>query len=202
MKKLELPVNIRLARNDEVPNEANIQKHILEGQDANIVEGYTISYNTTADLPFTFFSEINVDNHNLWNLFQSLVLSLPKQVCLIYGHSDSEPNYSAYQDKHSLLEKIQQYSKELSMDGFLEFGVLYHDEMLLNEVFVKKGKYIQYWGTNMESFVSIMRDYSLHHIENLNFIDEFPVTTESLSLYYPKILRTQDIIDNLQRDLR
>jgi hypothetical protein len=202
MKKLELPVTIHLARKDEVPNTSEILQNILEGENANIVEGYKILPNTSQELPFTFFSEINIDNCNLWSLFKALLLSLPQQVCFIYGHIDSKPIYSLYKDKFSLLNNIQPYSKELSQDGFLEFGVLFQDEATLNEVFVKKGKYIQFWGTNMESFIRVMNEHSLYEIEDLNFIDEYPVATESLSLYDSNVLRTEDLITVLSRQLQ
>jgi hypothetical protein len=68
MKRLELPKTIRLATKDDIPNDPEIVAEVNKGLTANIVEGYVIHPNTSHDLPFDFFAEINVDNSRLWTL--------------------------------------------------------------------------------------------------------------------------------------
>ncbi|MES2486860.1 MAG: hypothetical protein V4581_13055 [Bacteroidota bacterium] len=202
MKKLELPVTIRLATKDDVPNETEILSNIIKGEGANIVEGYIIHQNNSHDLPFNFFSEININNSRVWDLFDALIKGFPSVACLVYGHIDADPFYSKYIDKSLILEKTSQYKKELSQDGFLEFGMLYQDDDKLIEVFVKKAKYIQYWGTNESFFIKVMNDFALQYTEEINFVDEFPVVTESLSLYDSEALCTEDLINILNRNLQ
>lgn len=98
MKKLELPTTIRLASKDEVPNDPFIHENIEAGYNANIVEGYILHSNTSHELPFDFFAEINVDNSKLWQLVHSLASTLPVHSCLIFGHVDHEPYITDYEE--------------------------------------------------------------------------------------------------------
>jgi hypothetical protein len=198
MAKLELPITVHLATKDEVANTPEILSNILRGEQANIVEGYTIHANTTHNLPFTFFSEININNNRLWGLFEALLSGLPNVSCLVYGHIDAEPYYSQYLERSVILEKITEFKEELSLDGFLEFGLLYQDDEKLIEIFVKKAKYIQYWGRDGVFFSKVMADFGLQNIADINFVDEFPLVTESLSFKDSKYTGTKEIIDNLK----
>ena len=153
--------------------------------------------NEEAALPFKFYSEINIDNHNLWTLFGVLAFTLPDEVSFIFNHADDEATFTPYKNKNELLELISKYSKELSQDGLVEFGVIYHDNDLLAEVFVKKSKFIQYWGSNNQTFLNIMADFKLSQVDGLNFIDEFPLVTTPLRLYDPSALETQTLLENL-----
>ncbi len=83
---------------------------------------------------------------------------------------------------------------ELTQDGVIEFSVIYDDENLLIETFVDKTKYIKYWGTDYEAFNNIMLEFSLIKIDDLNFIDEFPLTTVSLTTFIPDAISTIDLI--------
>ena len=85
MKKLELPITIRLATKDDVPNDPGILSDIKEGLDAHIIEGYIVHPNTASELPFDFYAEINIDNSKLWQLVSSLESTLPMHSCLIFG---------------------------------------------------------------------------------------------------------------------
>src|SRR5690349_19722293 len=104
---LRLPPTIRTARPDEVPNQPNILQKIAERKTAKIIEGYTFRLNETHDLPFRFFAEINIHNENLWSLFQTLLLQLPEEVCLVYHHKDDEPGFTPYADKYEILNQLR-----------------------------------------------------------------------------------------------
>lgn len=203
MKSLELPPTIRTARADEVttPNE-EILKRLKAREEAPIVEGYTLQQNPSAGAPFRFFSEINIDNSRLWDLFSALVQILPAEVCLLYGHIDDEqPAYGRYLPKEDLLASLHTYRLELTQDGFLEFGVIYQDEEQLQEVFVKKAKYLQFWGVNEAPFRQVMQAFGLTEIEGLSFIDDFPLATEPLVAHRPEARDTEAVLKALQEGL-
>lgn len=200
MKPLELPPTIRTARADEVttPNE-EILKRLKAREEASIVEGYRLQQNPAAEAPFRFFSEINIDNSRLWDLFRALVNTMPAEVCLIYAHIDDEqPAYGRYMPQQEMLASLSAYQLELTQDGFLEFGVIYQDEKQLQEVYVKKAKYLQYWGVDEASFQKVMQVFGLREIEELHFIDDFPLATEPLKVHHPEARDTEEVLKGLQ----
>jgi len=200
MRPLELPMTIRTARIDELPYSDGLAEKIQKRASAKIVEGYTFQENHTNELPFKFYSEINIDNSKLWTLFKVLLFTFPDTVSFIFGHSDEDPTYSEYLDKFEILNKLTKLESELTQDGFIEFGIIYHDENLLIETFVDKTKYIKYWGTDYEAFNNIMLEFSLIKIDDLNFIDEFPLATESLTTFIPDAISTFDLIEQLKNE--
>lgn len=202
MKSLELPPTIRTARADEVttPNE-EILKRLQAREEAILVEGYRLERNPEAGAPFRFFSEINIDNARLWDLFSALVRTMPTDVCLIYGHIDEEPAYGRYTTKEDLLQKLAPYQLELTQDGFLEFGVIYQDNEQLQEVFVKRAKYLQYWGVDEASFRRVMQDYGLSEVEGLAFMDDFPLATEPLKVHRPEARETDEVLKALGSEM-
>jgi hypothetical protein len=195
MKRLQLPVTIRIARHDEVPNDPTILRKIADGEDANIVEGYVFHYNESHDLPFKFFAEINIDNQNLWTLFKTLLLQLPQEICIVFHHKDEEPIYSGYADKYEVLNQLEQY--KVTQDGLLEIGALYNDETFMEEIFIQSTKYLQYWGVDEERFKKTMTDFSLYEVPALKFIDEFPIATEPLHLHNLEAKHTNVVLQQL-----
>jgi hypothetical protein len=165
---------------------------------AKIVEGYVIHKNESDESPFNFFAEINIDNSRLWEIFTEMLLSYTEEISLIFGYVDHEPFYSQYMDKAEILKSIENYENEFVQDGYLEFGIIYHDEKKLKEIFVKRPKYIQFWGTDEKEFKTIMSKFSLYEIEDLQFIDEFPMVTKSLKMLDENALNTTEIINSLK----
>ena len=202
MKPLQLPPTIRTANPDEVPERPDIIDRITSRKTANIVQGFTLNENSSVDLPFKFYAEINVDNQNLWALFTALLLQLPEEICLVYGHIDDDPSYSAYLDKYKILNRLEPYKIELCHDGFLEFGVMHQQETYFEEVFIKKAKFIQYWGMDEARFRSTMTQHDIYEVEGLNFIDEYPLVTEVLRLHYPDAIETTEMLAQLAESLR
>jgi len=198
MKSLELPITIRTARIDEVPYSDKVAAAILKRNDAKIVEGYTLKQNSTHDLPFKFYCEINIDNPKLWTLFNVLLFTFPDEVSFIFSHIDEEALYSEYLDKTEVLSKITKYETELTQDGFIEFGIIYQDENLLIEIFVDRTKYIKYWGADQKTFQNIMVEFNLNQIDDLNFIDEFPLATEALNSFNSNVIPTFELIEKLK----
>jgi len=56
-------------------------------------------------------------------------------------------------------------------------------------------KYVQYWGVNPEPWGRIMQNFSLNLIDDLNFIDEFPLVTESLQLHNVNTIPTDNLLN-------
>lgn len=197
MKPLKLPPTIRTARLDELPARPDLIERIEKRKHANIVEGFTLRKNPSNDHPFEFYAEINIDNDRLWLLFTTLLQDMPREISLIYGHIDDEPSYGPYVDKADMLERLTPYKNELSCDGFLEFGIIHQQDTYLEEVYVKKSKFIQYWGMNEARFRDTMSSYTIHEVEGLNFIDEYPLATEALRLHDPEAIETMDVLKQL-----
>lgn len=182
---------------DEIPDDPELIQSINNGERANIVEGYVI--NDVEDEVFNFYSEVNINNSRLWSLFESLVSIMPSEVSLVFNHVDADASFSEYANKLEILNELKPLSNELTKDGFLEFGLIYKDEDELIEVFIKKSKYIQFWGMDIEAFTNIMSKFSLKKVENLKFIDEFPMVTESLKIFEPTAIVTSEVIDVLHK---
>jgi len=202
MKPLELPITIRTARIDELPYSDELFARIQNRTIAKIDEGYTLQENPTNELPFKFYSEINIDNSKLWTLFTVLLYTFPDNVSFIIGDADDEPTFSEYSDKFQILSKLAEFEIELTKDGFIEFGIICHDENLLIETFVDKTKYLKYWGIDYETFSNVMLEFGLTKIDDLNFIDEFPLATEPLTRLISSATPTSELIEYLRNEFR
>ena len=199
MKPLLLPPTIRTARPDEVPKDDKILNRIAERDHANIVEGYTLKLNPSDEYPFVFSAEINIDNNRLWLLFKTLILQLPAEIACIYHHIDDEPTYGIYTDKFAVLNHLEPYKIEIAQDGFLEIGLIFNNEEFLEEAFIKKAKYIQYWGMDKARFENTMHEFELYQTDDINFMDEYPLTTESLKMYNPAVHDTEEVLEELDK---
>ena len=198
MKPLALPPTIRTAHADEVTPNEEVLKRLKERENAAIVEGYTLQQNPSTDIPFRFFSEINIDNSRLWALFTALASLLPEDISVIYHHIDDEPTYAPYKAKAKVLEQLAPFQLELTQDGLLHVGLIYQDDNRLEEVFIKRAKYLQFWGTDEEGFRKVVRSFGLREVEGLQFIDDFPLATEPLKLHHPDSKETDDVLKELQ----
>jgi len=198
---IELPKTIRQARLDEVPKKSTALERLQQISNANIIEGYTFKLNDNEehkDIPFKFYSEININNSRLWDLIISLTDLLPDISTLIIGDSDSEPNYHDYISKSDLLNNLNKFKTELIEDAFLEWGVIYNDRVTLTEIFISSFKYVKFWGIDVAGFKAILTKYDLKQIDDLEFIDEYPMVREPLSLFDNTIMDTNELIDELK----
>lgn len=199
MKPLETTPTIRIPDLSEIPrsNSSAIDK-LHERESANIVEGYTITPNTTDNLPFKFYAEININNSRLWSLFKAFVLKFPEEVSFIFNQIDEDILYGEYQDKYTILNLIEQYSIELTQDSFIEFGIIYNSVNFLEEIFVDSTKYLKYWGMNEKAFRETITKFDLLEISDLHFVDEYPLVRENLKLHRQDINETYLIIDRFK----
>lgn len=204
MVKLKLPKTLQLATLKDAPRQEDIIARIKASENNNIVEGYQIEDNPNTDYPYKFFAEINIDNDKLWALFKAMLLLIPDKISLITGHKDDEVDevhYSDYQDKYDLFNKIEKYENELTLDGFLQFGIIHQTDNYLEEVFVHTAKYIQYWGIDNNRFVNLMHEFSLYEVDNLEFIDSYPMVTTALFTLDPNVIHTSELLNILRADV-
>jgi hypothetical protein len=174
-----------------------VLKRLKAREEALIREGYTLQHNPSTDVPFRFFSEINIDNSRLWDLFTALAASMPQELSLIYGHIDEGPTYGRYLPKQELLEGLAPYRLELTQDGMLETGLIYQDEARLEEVFIRRAKYLQFWGVDEAAFRHLMQSFGLEQVEGLSFMDDFPLATEPLKQHRPEARETDEVLKEL-----
>lgn len=203
--KLKLPQTLRpvTAEDRDVLSDEDIMLQINEAENNKIVEGYRLFTDIDSKHVFKFYAEVNIDNDRLWSLFKALMIAMPEDLKLIIGHKDDdndELHHGEYCDKYTLHNKLEPYSKELTQDGFLKFGVGYNSEDYSEEVFVTCAKYIQYWGMNRERFQNIMHKYSLYEVKDMELIDSYPMVTTVLQLFDDKVLETYEVLAKLKEE--
>jgi len=200
---IELPKTIRPARLDEVPKNSTALERLQNIENSRIVEGYTFKLNVeedeeNKDIPFKFYSEININNSRLWDLIYSLTELLPDVSSLIIGYSESEPFYCDYIAKSDLIASLEKFKIELTEDAFLDWGIIYNDKESLTEIFIPDSKYIEFWGVDIDGFKSIMTKFDLNQVDDMEFIDEYPKVREPLKLFDNSIMDTNDLINELK----
>ena len=200
---LQLPKTLRLAQREDLPADTP-ESMFDEISNNNVIEGYKLHYNDNnpehSELPFNFFSEINVDNSRLWDLVLLLSEDLPEVVSLIFGHIDHKPTYGKYVNKEYLLDFLSKYIKEFTQDTFIFFGLIYNDNSKFVEVFIDESKYIKYWGTDELAFRANLSKFYLNEIDNLNFVDEYPKVRESLNYLDEEAISSNDLINLLKSE--
>ena len=201
---LVLPKTIRFPEENEVPMNSSVLERLRESKNANIVPGYVFKLKDdnpdNIDLPFEFYAEINIDNPQLWSLIITLSEeTLPENCALIFGYIDSEINYGFYENKFEILKYLEDYKTELIHDTLLIWGLIYHDNENLTEIYVDESKYLKYWGNNEEKFRNIMNQFNLSEIENLEFIDEYPKVRENINLHFENITETGELNETLRQ---
>ncbi|WOI23498.1 hypothetical protein [Nonlabens ulvanivorans] len=201
---LELPKTLRPPEMDEVPMNSSVKERLELRKTAKIVEGYKILPKDDnpehSNLAFNFYAEINIDNSKLWNLILELSNELPNEISLIFNHVDSEPNYGKYSEKTNTLEFLNKYKTEITSDTFIDFGMIFHSESELIEIFVPESKYIKFWGVDQESFLKIMDSFNLKEVDGIEFVDEYPKVREALRLFEKNIAESNELIELLKRE--
>jgi hypothetical protein len=194
LRPLLLPVTIRTATEGELPKTEAFLERLRLSKDALLVNGFSFTDTQEDRSQYNFFSEINIDNQYLWALIKRLIMDFPDYVCLVFNHIDADPSYSKYIDKFEMSNKLDKYQQELSMDGYLEFGIVFQDDEILLELFIKKAKYIQFWGMDEVAFRDAMQEFNLTEVPSINFIDEYPLVTEALRLHRPDLIETTEML--------
>lgn len=192
---LKLPPTIRLARKNELPKNSDAIELLEKSTTANIVEGFTFQENTSQDLPFKFYAEINIDNLKFWQLFIALTNFFSEKISFIYNLFEEEIKYSPYLNKNFVLAELEKYKKELTQDCNFEFGLVFDSDELFEEVFVTDSKYFKIWGNDEKNFRNLMSEFGLNENQNLNFIDEFPKVVKPLINLDKSVFSTEILIE-------
>jgi hypothetical protein len=192
--KLQLAPTVRAPFPDELPRNSSAHARLTELANANIVEGFLIKENKKGELPFNFYAEININNSRLWSLFLALSEQLPELVSCIYNFYDNDTKFGKYLPKETVITTLSKFELELVQDCNLEFGLIFHDNDSLIEIFIVESKYVQFWGKDEHRFIEVMKSFDLQHVLDINFIDEFPKVVEPLTKFNDNARDTGQVI--------
>jgi hypothetical protein len=196
MSFYKLPLGIRVPNNDEYPSTYDVKEINDNRKNANIIEGYTIK--EASGEKFTHYVEVNVDSDKVWDLFCAISNKIIDKVSYgIIGFKDEEPILSNFNTTENLIHIYEEYSFELANDGFLQFGIANYNNESLNEIFVTNFKYMKIWTDKKDILIKTLNSFGIYFVENLQFIDGFPVVSEALSCekvngirHYSDVLKT------------
>lgn len=180
MSLYKLPLGIRIPNNDEYPSTYDVKEINDNRKNANITEGYTIT--EVSGEKFTHYVEVNADSDKVWDLFCAIANKMIDKASYgIIGLKDEEPILSDFNTTENLIRIYKEYSFELTNDGFLQFGIANYSNNSLNEIFVTNFKYMKVWTDQKDILIETLNSFGIYFVENLHFIDEFPVVSEALS---------------------
>ncbi|WP_346846826.1 hypothetical protein [Clostridium sp. UBA3061] len=179
MALYKLPLGIRIPKNNEYPSGFDVKSINDKRNSANIIEGFIIK--EVSEQKFSYFAQVNMDADKIWDVFCGLTNKLIESAAYgILGFKEEESILSRFTQKERLINIFEKYKFELTNDGYLEFGIAYYDESTLNEIFVSSFKYMNIWATKKEPLVQVLNSFGIKQIEDIQFIDEFPVVSEAL----------------------
>ena len=198
MSLYKLPLGIRIPNNDEYPDTYNIEDINLKRENANIIEGYTIK--EVVGEKYTYYLEVNVNVDKIWNIFIAITNKIISSVAYgILGLKDEDLKLSNFTSRENLIQIFEAYSFELVNDVFLQFGIANYNYISLNEIFITNFKYIKICTDNI-AIIKILDLFEIPVIENLNFIDEFPVVSEALTLQkVSKVRHYTEVIEKIEQ---
>jgi hypothetical protein len=200
MPLYKLPIGIRIPKDDEYPKGHDIKSINDKRDSANIVEGFTIS--EVSGERFSHYAEANIDASKIWGVFRSLTNNLINESAYgIIGFKEEKSKLSRFTTMEKIIGIFQRFEFELTNDGFLEFGIATYNERSLNEIFVTSFKYMNIWTDKKECLVETFKSHGIQQMENLQFIDEFPVVTEALAGSSIKgITHYSEVIESIERE--
>lgn len=195
----KLPKGIRIPEKTEYPASENYDEIQKKRELANINEGYIIK--AVENKKYTYIVEVNIDIDKLWDLFEKLSNNiLPEIAYGIINLRDEKPVLSNFVKKEKIIELYLNYYYELLNDGFLEFGIAFYNDKIMNEIYVRSFKYIQIWTSNLKELINVFEEFNLKEYKILNFIDEFPVVSIALeSNNEIKIKHYTDVFDEISK---
>lgn len=200
MTLYKLPLGIRVPRNDEYPNGYDVESINSQRNLSNITEGFKI--NEVKEEKFSYCAHINIDVDKIWDVFCSLTSRLIDDVAYgIIGFKDEKPKLSKFTNTKRVIQIFRKYKFELTNDGYLQFGIANYDDNSLNEIFVTSLKYMTIWTNNKDELVETLSSFRIQQVENLQFIDEFPVVSEALSINTCEgIKHYSDVIESIEKE--
>ena len=170
-KPLVLPKGISLSPLPDADSPFEIsESNKLEEQ---FRSGYIV--HETDDELFDYFIEMNVDANKVWGLFYELVQAiLPEDFATLIGQiGESALFLTEYADKDEVLDTLSNYSYELANDCNLQFGAVYQDEDLLEEVLVTPSKSFRIWTNQLETLQAVVESLGIPLVEELYLVEEY-----------------------------
>ena len=198
---LELPQTIRVPEPAELEGSSDMQELLQQRQQARIVQGYELQVNE--DDPGSFYATINVHHSDLSGTYRTLIASLPgDNISCILKAEDEAPVTTGYIPKRQLLNELEKYRTELACDTSLSFGCLLQTKNGLVKLMITQSKYIQYWGTDQKRFEKQMQSWGIRPVQQLEFVDAYPMVTEPLSKFFPGARDAKTVVRELVHALR
>ncbi len=168
---------MRFPRAEDLPSESH--DFLSRVVDARITTGYIAT--NAADQPYSAYIEANVHAPDVFTVFTSLAFGLmPDIAAPLIGIKEEEPIFGPYTDRAWAVGVFGPYIDILQNDGFLEFGILHQSEFAFEEIFVASSKYFKIWTSNGQLAETILRSNNIPRCETLQFIDEYPMVSESI----------------------
>jgi len=181
-RPLEFPNGIRLARLEEIPGPEPDRSAAWERiMRSHIVPGFTVA-DSSSDVRFRYYAEINVDASQIWEVFRDLCAGLlTDPAALLAGDDeDIEPHKVAQTDVPALLRALAPYHYQLAHDGFLQFALVSDHADQIAEVLVTPTKHFKVWLNDIALFRAIMEHHEIRERAKMEFIDEYPRVTTRL----------------------
>jgi hypothetical protein len=199
--KLKLPPTLAFPTADDLPAGTDLATADAARAAARIEPGYTIEL-LSAPSRFTYFARCNVDNDDLFGVFEALVAKLPEPIGTIVGPKGEEPDFLPYAARADVMRILRLYRNEIVRDPFLECGVTHQVDGKSDEVFIAAAKYLRVWGNDVAAFRRTMAGLGLEEIPDLRFVDEFPLTSQALRVVEPGALHYVDVLEELAERVR
>jgi hypothetical protein len=195
----KLPLGIKIPQNEEYPVGSNVEKINNQRDSANIMEGFT--FKKVIGEKYSYYVEINVNADKLWDVFCALSNKLINNSAYgVIGFKEEKPTLSNFTSIEKIIKILEKYKYELLNDGYLEFGIASYNDKEMNEIFVSSFKYIKVWTPNIVLLTETLKEFGIRQIENLQFIDEFPVVSEALAVNIEKGIRNYtEVIESIEK---
>jgi hypothetical protein len=198
---LIFPDGVRLARRDEIPGPEPQQSDAwARVERAGIARGFVLK--SAIDEPFTHYAEINVDAPRLWELFCDLCqVLLGERATFVAGEIDAELVSVGPADVRTVIKLLARYQYQLAHDGFLQYGLVSDQSGAISEIFVTPAKYLKVWMSDEPAFQVAMARHEIKEVDHLEFLDEFPRTTVTLSPNSVALPSPDALIKQLQNEI-
>jgi hypothetical protein len=174
-ERLRFPRGVRLASREEIP------KCTTETLDriacADIRTGFV---STTTDREgYSTYIEANVHADEIWAAFAALANALiPRTAAPVIGESGDDSTIGPYTTRNVAIAVLQPHAESLQHNASVEFGIMNQHDGQTEEILVKASKYFQIWTNQPAAAESALNSLGIPRAEQLQFIDEFPNTTE------------------------
>jgi hypothetical protein len=115
-----------------------------------------------------------------WKLFELL----PSQLQGLIGELGEEVYVSPSTSKSRIRTIFKKALADHFLEPSIEFGMMSVSDRPFTELFLKNAKYILFWGSDLDAFLSAMETCQLPSRKKLKTIDDYPCTLK-LSEYLP-----------------